>query len=290
MRAAFVILCCASAGGNVGNAVGPAAAVEMIHNYSLVMDDVIDRGIVRRGKPTVRVKFGDSVSLLVAMYYREVLDEIIQKCVRSTKIRAIAIHAMKEIIDGERLDLLFEQAGRNEPYLKANRTTHPDFQLYLEMIGKKTAALFRAGSEVGGQAAEASQRTVEALGEFGWKSGLAFQIMDDVLDICGTKTGKQEAKDIIEHKLGNATILIAMRYLPSKKKAELLQILRSEKVPLQKTVRAQKLVAQTPAEGECREIAWRYLDDAKRHLSVLPESGHRRSLTLLADYVMMRKT
>jgi len=65
MRAAMVVLSCASAGGKVERAVKPAAVVEMIHNYSLVMDDLIDRGEVRRGRPTVRVVMGDSIALLV---------------------------------------------------------------------------------------------------------------------------------------------------------------------------------------------------------------------------------
>ena len=109
MRAAMVVLSCAAAGGRVERAVKPAAVVEMIHNYSLVMDDLIDRGEVRRGRPTVRVVMGDSIALLVAMYYREVLDDLIEQSPASSKIRNVAVKTMKEIIDGERLDLLLEQ-------------------------------------------------------------------------------------------------------------------------------------------------------------------------------------
>ena len=289
MRAALVMISCASAGGKIQDALRPAAVVEMIHNYSLVMDDLIDRGEVRRGKPTVRVVAGDSVSLLIAMYYREILDQIIQSCVRSTRIREIAVRAMKDIVDGETLDLLFEQAGRDEPYLESNRITDPSFRQYLEMIGKKTAALFRAASEIGGHAAKARPRVVDSLSEFGWKAGLAFQIMDDVLDICGSNTGKQVGKDVIEHKLGNSAILVAMRYLTDRKKAELLKILRSKRVPLQMARRARTLVAQTPAEIECREIAKAYLDGAKQQLSILKDSEYKRSLMVLSDLVVSRR-
>src|SRR2546430_17717771 len=117
----MVVLCCGAAGGRPERAIRPAAVVEMIHNYSLVMDDLIDRGEVRRGRSTVRVVLGDSVALLVAMFYREALDDLIQDCPSTDEVRRIAVNAMKEIIDGERLDLLFEQAGRGGPLLLQER-------------------------------------------------------------------------------------------------------------------------------------------------------------------------
>jgi geranylgeranyl diphosphate synthase, type I len=288
MRAAMVIMACGAAGGKIEQAIKPAAVVEMIHNYSLVMDDLIDRGEVRRGKPTVRVRLGDSVALLVAMFYREVLDDLIQSGPATKAVREISVKAMKEIIEGERLDLLFEQAGRVDPYLVKNRTTKPAFDKYLTMIGKKTAALFKAAGEIGGSVAKADKSVVKALGTFGWKAGLAFQIMDDVLDICASKTGKEQAKDVVEHKLGNAAILVAMRFLPNKKRAELAKILATEKASKRMVQRAIALVKDTPAERDCREIAMKYLQDAKEQLSILPSSSYRTGLLKLADEVVAR--
>src|SRR5689334_10721827 len=86
MRAAMVLLSCEAAGGRAERAIKPAAVIELIHNYSLVMDDLIDRGEVRRGRPTVRVVLGDSVALLVAMFYREVLDDLISECVATDHV------------------------------------------------------------------------------------------------------------------------------------------------------------------------------------------------------------
>jgi len=288
MRATLVLLACAASGGIIEDAMNPAALVEMIHNYSLVMDDLIDRGVVRRGKPTVRVKFGDSVALLIAMLYREALDDLIEKCISPDKTRMVAVQAMKDIIEGERLDLLLEQAGRDDPYLKSQRTLNPSFSTYMEMIGKKTAALFKAASKIGAYSARAKFTIVKSLGEFGWKAGLAFQIMDDVLDICGQETGKQIGKDIIEHKLGNAAILTALRYLPRSKKSEILAILRSEKVSQAMMMRARGLVMETPAEKDCREIAEKYLSEAKGHLSVLRKSAYRDGLATLSDAIVSR--
>lgn len=288
MRAAMVVLSCGAAGGRVEGAVKPAAVVEMIHNYSLIMDDLIDRGEVRRGRPTVRVVMGDSIALLIAMYYREVLDDLIEQSPASSQIRKVAVKSMKEIIDGERLDLLLEQAGRIDPYLIENRVSSPSFKSYLDMVGKKTASLFKAASQIGAYSARAEPRIVRALGNFGWKAGLAFQVMDDVLDICGEKTGKQQAKDIIEHKLGNAAILVAMRFLPQRKRLELTKIIGSERISKQMVAKAVSIVNMTPAEKECKEIAMRYLEDAKKSLSALKPSPFRDALSDLADQVVAR--
>ena len=288
MRATLVLLACAACGGRTQDAMNPAALVEMIHNYSLVMDDLIDRGLVRRGKPTVRVQYGDSIALLVAMLYREALDDLIGRCISPNKIRLVAVQSMKDIIEGERLDLLLEQAGREDPYLRSQHILNPSFSIYVEMIGKKTAALFKAASKIGAYSARARFAIVRSLGEFGWKAGLAFQIMDDVLDICGQETGKQMGKDIIEHKLGNAVILTALRYLPRSKKSEILTILRSEKVSPAMMIRARQLVMETPAEKDCREIAEKYLNEAKAHLSLLRKSAYREGLATLSDAIVSR--
>jgi len=288
MRAAMVVLSCGAAGGRIERAVKPAAVVEMIHNYSLVMDDLIDRGEVRRGRPTVRVVMGDSIALLVAMFYRELLDDLIENSPASVEIRKTAVKTMKEIIDGERLDLLLEQAGRTDPYLIKNRSSNPTFKTYLDMVGKKTASLFKAAGQIGAYAANAETRVVNALGTYGWKAGLAFQVMDDVLDICCEKTGKQQAKDIIEHKLGNAAILVALRFLSRKYRQELKKIIGSERVSKQMVKKARNMVNKTPAEGECREIAMKYLEDGKASLSVLKPSPFKDALSDLADQIVTR--
>jgi geranylgeranyl diphosphate synthase, type I len=225
---------------------------------------------------------------LIAMFYREVLDDLIQECTQQGRVRPIAVRAMKEIIDGERLDLLFEQAGREDPYLNKNRITNPSFNLYLDMIGKKTAALFRAAGEIGAVSASANQHVVDGLGMFGWKAGLSFQIMDDVLDLCADQTGKQQAKDVVEHKLGNAAILVALRFMSPRKQAELKHILRSQTVTQAMVARAKSLVNETPAESDCEDIAVQYLEDAKKHLGVLKESSFKRELSNLADEIVTR--
>src|SRR5712664_1770401 len=222
------------------------------------------------------------------MLYREALDDLIGRCISPNKMRRVAVQSMKDIIEGERLDLLLEQAGREDPYLKSQRILNPSFSTYVEMIGKKTAALFKAASQIGAYSAQAKFTIVKSLGDFGWKAGLAFQIMDDVLDICGQETGKQIGKDIIEHKLGNAVILTALRYLPRTKKSKVLATVRSEKVSQAMMMRARQLVMETPAEKDCREVAEKYLNEAKAHLSLLRKSAYRDGLATLSDAIVSR--
>ncbi|HID16787.1 TPA: polyprenyl synthetase family protein, partial [Candidatus Bathyarchaeota archaeon] len=209
IRAALTILSCEAVGGERERALKPAAVIELIHNYSLIMDDIIDHGEVRRGRLTVRAKYSDAMAILAGMFYREVLDELVDDCPNPERMRGLMVNAIKETIEGERLDILFEQAGREEPYVRKFRYKRVPMRLYFKMIGKKTAALIKAACLAGGLSAEASSEDLETLGEFGWKIGLAFQVIDDFLDIYGEKTGKQKGKDIIEHKLGNAVILFA---------------------------------------------------------------------------------
>ena len=141
---------------------------------------------------------------------------------------------------------------------------------------------------MGAYVAQAESRVVDALGNFGWKAGLAFQIMDDVLDICGTETGKQQSKDIIEHKLGNAAILVAMRFLSRRERLELKKIIGSERVSKKMVTRARIIVNKTPAERDCKQIAMSYLEDAKTSLSILKPSSSKDDLASLADQIVAR--
>lgn len=287
-RAAMMILSSLACGGGLYESLKPAGVVEMIHNYSLVMDDIIDHAQVRRGKPAIRVHAGESIALLIAMHYREVIDDVIDECGESDKVRRVAVDTMKEIIDGERLDLLLEQAGRKDPYLIAHHITRPSITLYLEMIGKKTASLFRASSEIGALTAGAPEGTISNLRAYGWNAGLAFQVMDDVLDIFGDRTGKQPGKDIIEHKLGNVAVLTAMRFLPSADRVKLWRILQSERVSSRLAEKARVIIARTPSEKVSREIAQGYLDKAKAHLRTLENSQFTRGLEELAEEFVKR--
>jgi len=288
VRSALSMLCCEATGGDRAAALCPAAMIELVHNYSLVADDIIDCGEIRRGLPTVRAKYSDAMALLVAMHYREVLDEIADDCPRSDAMRKLMIETIKATIEGERLDILFEQAGRDEDYIVKHRCKNVSWDLYFEMIGKKTAALIRASCLAGCLAASASDDATDALAGYGWKIGLGFQVADDFLDIFGEKTGKEKGKDIIEHKLGNAVIISALEELSDRKAKGMLAILRSSRVNASKLKEAMELINGTGAKTRTYRLAEKLVNEGKAKLKILPESSAKTALVQLADFIATR--
>jgi geranylgeranyl diphosphate synthase type I len=288
VRSALTLLCCEASGAERSKALLPAAMIELIHNYSLIMDDIIDRGMVRRGRPTVLAKYGDAMALLAGMHHREVLDEIVNDCSKPEQMRILMIEAVKKTIEGERLDILFEQAGREGIYFTKHRSKDISEESYFDMIGKKTATLIRTGCLAGALAADASDGCKESLARYGWKIGLAFQVVDDYLDIFGEKTGKQRGKDIIEHKLGNAVILFALNELGQNSRNRLLRILRTENVNASLLRSALKLLEETEARQKTLEIGQRLIEEGKNSLDTIQESNAKSSLLKLADFVVNR--
>ncbi|MEM3654163.1 MAG: polyprenyl synthetase family protein, partial [Candidatus Bathyarchaeia archaeon] len=96
IRAALALISCEVLGGKIEDALLPAAAIELTHNYSLIIDDIIDKGEIRRGIQTVRAKYGDVLAILAGIFYREAIADIISDCKNSEKINKIIIETIKE--------------------------------------------------------------------------------------------------------------------------------------------------------------------------------------------------
>jgi geranylgeranyl diphosphate synthase type I len=252
------------------------------------MDDIIDRGEVRRGIPTTRSKFGDDIALLAGMFYREVIGDIIRECKKGDRIQELVIKTIKETIEGERLDILFEQIGRTGEYIERHRFKSISDKSYQKLIGKKTATLMSATCQAGAIVSDASQEREKALSDYGLYLGLTFQVTDDILDIFGEKTGKQRGKDIIEHKLGNAIIMLSFKEMNESTKMELLNILRKPRVDQTSVKKAIRLIETTNAKESAYKLATNYAEKGKKTLLVLPESKARRQLFDLADFIVNR--
>lgn len=288
VRATLTLLSCSATGGSLDDGLIPAAMFELVHNYSLIVDDIIDRGDVRRGVDTVRKKFSEPMALLAAMFYREALDEMAEAAHSSAEVRRLMRETIKELIEGERRDILFEQAGRESPYIESLRTVDVSFREYLEMIGKKTAALFKASCLAGGYASKAPQPFLDALKEFGWKVGLAFQVMDDYLDIFGEETGKEKGKDIREHKLGNIAIINALSELDGEGRKALKGILSKRDVTDADVASALTLIEATDSKGRTIELAKRLVEEGKASLKALPDTEAKADLMAIADFIHER--
>lgn len=170
IRPRLLLLAYEAAGGQNQDYVVPlAAAVEIIHTATLVHDDINDHGTVRRGRETVNSRWGGTVALLTGDYMFTKTYEIMTPY--PGDLNAILARAAIQLVEGETLQIQAARAGLLDP------------ATYLEIITRKTAALFVACAELGANAAGAPDAWVQALSRYAFNLGLAFQITDDVLDL-----------------------------------------------------------------------------------------------------------
>lgn len=288
VRPALTILSCLASGGSEEQAYPAAAAVELVHNYSLILDDIIDHSEIRRGQPTLWKKYGLSTAILVAVHYRETVSELLNQTPDPKLFQEIAARTVKLIVDGERLDILFEQAGRSdEPYVVNHRRRHVSLNDYLVMIERKTAVLIQTACEFGALSARATSSYVKALSEYGYNLGMAFQVGDDIIDIFGVeeKTGKMVGGDIREHKLGNVVLLLAVEEAGEK----LREILSKSDVSSEDIREAIELVSRTSARERAERIRNEYVQKALKALEPLPETEYKSILKDIATFIMKRE-
>jgi len=170
LRPHLVLLAHQAVGGSDVDYVIPlAAAVEIIHTATLVHDDINDHGTLRRGRETVNARWGTTFALLTGDYMFTKTYQIMAPY--PADLNLILTKACIELVEGETLQIQVSKRG------VLDRDT------YFEIISKKTAALFVACARLGATAAKASHESIEALAQFAFRLGLAFQITDDILDL-----------------------------------------------------------------------------------------------------------
>ena len=170
VRPAVTVLSCEAVGGAPSAAVDFAVAVELVHNASLVIDDIIDRSGVRRGKPSAWAEYGYGPAIVCS---DGLLGEAFALLSVDDQATQIVAEAMVELSEGEATELV------------ARPTTDDE---YMTLARRKTGVLFRAAAELGVVAAGGEMATVEAFGEYAERVGVAFQIRDDVLDAVADAT------------------------------------------------------------------------------------------------------
>jgi geranylgeranyl diphosphate synthase type I len=290
LRPVLAVISCFCCGGKMKDILYPAAGLEILHNYTLIIDDIIDNSIFRRGKPTVWKKFGSSIAQCLGVDYAASVFQAAARSRESKKISELFAKTMKQIAEGEILDILFEQAGRQkEPFVLKNRFRKISQKDYFEMAGRKTALLLAACCQIGGIAANAGKKEINALKTYGYNLGLAFQIQDDILDIFGGKEfGKKIGKDIEERKLGNIVILYALTELSPKKRKKLLAIFKKEKIDKNNILVAIDLIKETAAREKALQLGRVFCQKAKASLGVLPKNSWNTTLQDIADFVIER--
>lgn len=194
LRPLFVLTACDLFNGKIENAILPALAVELFHNFTLVHDDIIDCASFRRNRPTVFKKWNSSIAILSGDVMLVKAYQLIHKSKFSYDVSEKVLSAFNEmavkVCEGQQWDLNYEQT---------NKISIPQ---YFKMIELKTAALFAASMKIGALIGRGSERNASIMYEFGKNTGIAFQLQDDLLDVYGEekKFGKKQGGDILANK------------------------------------------------------------------------------------------
>ncbi|HEY1467016.1 MAG TPA: polyprenyl synthetase family protein [Acidimicrobiales bacterium] len=278
VRAALVLVSAAAAGGSEEAGIPGAVAIELVHNFSLLHDDIIDEDRDRRHRPTVWAQFGIGAAIiagdaLAALATQVLLDEPTPERVRATAILATAT---QEMIAGQADDMAFETR------------TSVTVEECLRMATGKTGALLSCASSLGAVLVGAPDSTVRALADFGRNVGIAFQAIDDVLGIWGqpSQTGKPAGNDLVQHK---KTLPVVTALARSDGRRPELEALLNRTLAEQDVTEAARLIEESGAREEATDIAESHLEAALASLDradLLP--GPRAQLVAIANYVTER--
>jgi geranylgeranyl pyrophosphate synthase len=201
IRPLLVALSCEAVGGTLEDCLDAAVAVELLHTFTLVHDDIMDRDALRRGRPTVHVKWDEATAILAGDGLVTAAFESLIRSTHPNAGRALKRFAesLMGLCEGQALDKLFESRGG---------VTLPE---YLDMIGRKTGLLIEACCSIGALLGNATEDETAALERFGAEIGAAFQIQDDLLDVAadGHRLGKPLCSDIVAGKKTFLTVHFA---------------------------------------------------------------------------------
>jgi heptaprenyl diphosphate synthase len=268
LRPHFILLAFRACGGGdakVEDAIDAAIALELIHSATLLHDDIIDGGMLRRGKPSAYARYGLAASLVAGDY---LFCRAFELCGRfEERLVHAAARACIQLTEGEVME------GRMRYRASAN------IDDYVAVITRKTASLFSAGGKVAADLAGTSAETISDMEQLGRSVGLAFQMVDDLLDILGPeeKIGKPVGSDL---RLGimSLPVVLGLRSNP-----ELENLLNSNSLEGQGLERVLSLLRQ-PELIECgRAMAAQQVAAALALLKRLPPSIYRDSLATLVD-------
>ncbi len=252
-----------------------ASTVEFIHTATLLHDDVVDESKQRRGRPTANLLWDNTSSVLVGDY---LFARSFQLMVETGSMRVLDIlaNAAATIAEGEVLQLT----------AAANLETTEE--IYLKVVRGKTAALFSAAMEVGGVIAGQDDQLVQALFDYGDALGIAFQIVDDLLDYGGTDaTGKDIGDDFRERKL-TLPVIRAVAAADADERAFWVKTIEKGRQDEGDLDEALRLIAKHGTMVATRVDAVAWADKAKSSLAPLPAHPIKDMLIDLADYVVAR--
>lgn len=275
IRPALVILASKFHDHDAARVLPLAAAVEMLHTATLVHDDLVDGSLLRRGSPTLNVELSAGVVILVGDYLFAWAADL-AAATESVPVVDIFAKTLMTICRGE-ITHAFDRDGW--------RRTKED---YYHSTYSKTASLFAASAQSGALLSGAPDATIQALREYGCKLGMAFQIVDDILDLVGDEhvVGKPIGGDLRQ---GTVTLPILL-FLEEHPQTDLLRSIFEQQDGREEKIRALvDMVRSSPAIAAAREEAQRFTVESKQAIEDLSPNPYRQVMLDLADFLLERR-
>lgn len=276
LRPAVLILAAEAVGSNLKTVLPAAVAVELVHNFTLIHDDIMDRDDVRRGRPAVHKIWGEAGAILAGdtLYSKafEILSKVENEPVRILKCMDVLSKTCTEICEGQWLDMDFE---KREKVSKSG---------YIEMVEKKTSVLYAAAAKIGALLGGASDEVAEALSEYGRLIGIGFQMYDDVLDMVSPEEvlGKVRGSDLME---GKHTLIVIDAF----EKGVKLDIFGKGEATQEETDEAVSILTECGSIDYVKNLAISYINEGKAKLDALQDCPEKDLLLQIADYMISRK-
>jgi octaprenyl-diphosphate synthase len=276
LRPALLLLSAKLSGNGGSAAVNLGAVVELIHAATLVHDDVIDAAETRRGRPSSNVKWGNHTCVLAGDWlYMQAFQIAVRE--RNFQILDLLISLTQMMVDGELLQL--ERIGRID-------VSEADC---MELVDRKTACLFSVCARLGALAGNANADVQERLGEYAWNLGMAFQLVDDVLDFTAREKtlGKPVGGDLREGKVTLPLVYALERAAPAERR--LVEIILDQRnydeVPF---ARILTLLEKYRGIERVKERAQAFTDKARQLIGGFPDSPYQRALLSVTELVTER--
>jgi octaprenyl-diphosphate synthase len=275
IRPGLVLLAGRCCGKITDKHISVAAIIEMMHNATLLHDDVIDEGKKRRGMPTINSLWGNESAVLLGDL---ILSHVFKMCAQlESRAADVIATAAVRLCEGELRQVV------QKHYWQLNEAE------YIDIITEKSAVLFSSSCYLGGLLAGASESQAQTLADFGLNAGIAFQITDDLLDIVGdeNKTGKTLGSDVDKHKLTLALIHL-LNAMDQKEKNNIINSFLDRKDSQYDKHALVEILNRNGSLEYARSRAREFVTTAKEALADLKQSNFKEALIETAEFMVAR--
>jgi len=282
IRPFLAMTSCESVSGEIQKALPLAAGLELIHNFTLIHDDIMDHSLLRRNLPAVHVKFGEPAAILAGdLLFAKAFEAVLDTSVEYPTFKLLQqdfIDCIIAICEGQQLDMEFEQR---------KTVTEQD---YLDMISKKTGALFELAGRGGAMIGGGPRSEIAALQTYGMSLGLAFQIWDDYLDMSSSTTtlGKDIGNDI---RNGKKTLIAvhSLTHATGKHKRLFDDVFGNHAASEHDVAAVYDLFRELGSVQYAQQRAEFFVNQAKDALAILKPSNAKELLYQLIEYTIKRE-